>query len=148
MYSVSISRTEASQRRRGKASSYSIGSSRRIWTRSEHSDIVSSGVEISTVLIMRSISLDQRPTMGRSDSIHWRELGSTRVLSTAGMISGERPILESQMSTRGGMSSLGLEIAMSDGVSMHSGEMPLSSQKLKRSNISRIIWDRITARWW
>ncbi len=112
--------------RRGRASSCSIGSSRRIWTRSEHSDIASSGVEISTVLIMRSISLDQRPTMARSDSIHWSELGSTRVLSTAGMISGERPILDSQMSTRGGMSSLGLEIAMSDGVSMHSGEMTLS----------------------
>lgn len=79
-------------------------------------DIVSSGVEISTVHIMRSISLDPRPMMARSDSIHSSGPGSTLVLSTAGMISGERLILDSLRSTRGGIQSPGLEIAMSDGV--------------------------------
>ena len=146
MYSVSISRTEASQMRHGRGSSYSIGNFLHIWTRSEPSDIMCYGVGISTVPIMPSIWLDLRPMMARSDSIHSRDLGWIAVCRMAGMISGERPILESQMSTLGGMSSLVLEIAMSDGVSMHSGEMTPSSQKPKRSNTSRIIWDQTIAR--
>ena len=92
IFSVSISRMAERVRKLGKEKLSFIMSLQNEWTSFVRSDIMYSGEEILTVLIMRSISRAQRKMMEKSDFIPSNVHGLMGESKMVGVISGEKRI--------------------------------------------------------
>lgn len=88
IFSVSISRMAERVRKLGKEKLSFIMSLQNEWTSFVRSDIMYSGEEILTVLIMRSISRAQRKMMEKSDFIPSNVHGLMGESKMVGVISG------------------------------------------------------------